>query len=196
MRKVILLFLVLISTVSFVSFSQGLKQKLRTMRFTHDLSPIVSYTNRLHLPQGSDTITVHTLGLGISLANGDFESIHMPLIYEWEYVAVPYLKLDFNFANRKGQGKLFTPQDGASPLVLSTGITAAKGYGFLILPFGINGTAGLATDFKDGYLQYGLAWDVVGLSIGIKGMWNFTKSNNSFYKSEMGLELRYIWGWN
>ena len=191
MKKFLCILFILISTNL---ISQGLKTKIKSMRFTHDLAPIASYSNRLHLPNNGDTMTVHTIGLGISLANGDFETQHF-IVYNWEYIAAPFIKLDLNFANRKGQSQLFTPQDGASPLVLSAGVTGAKGVG-LLLPFGVNATAALATDFKDGYFQYGLAWDAVGLSIGIKGMLNFTNSNQSFYKTEAAIEVRYIWGWD
>lgn len=125
MKKTLIILFVIVSANS---FSQGIKSKIRAMRFTHDLSPIVSYSNRLHLPKNGDTMTVHTLGVGISLASGDFDVQHV-VMYDWEYFAVPFIKLDFNFANRIGSSNLFTPVDGASPLVLSLGITGGKGVG-------------------------------------------------------------------
>ncbi len=190
MKKIILFILLALVT------SSAFSQKWKRMIDMSEYAPIVSYTNRLHVLKGADTLTVHSLGVGISLANGDIDNSGFPIASTWEYLALPYVKLDFNFANSKGKGELFNPKDGGSPIMLSAGVTGGKGVAFIFLPLGINATAGLATDFKDGYLQYGLAYDAVGISIGISGMFNFTNSNNSFYKSEMGLELRYIWGWD
>lgn len=190
MKKIILL--LILGLITSIAFSQ----KLKRMIVMSEVSPIASYTNRLQLTQGVDTVTIHTLGLGVSLANGDIDKSGFPIISTWEYLAVPFVKLDYNIASNKGDLNFFRPNDGASPLVLSAGITGAKGFAFVVLPFGINATAAVATDFKDGYLQYGLAYDVVGISIGVKGMWSFTNSNNSFYKEEMGLEFRYIWNWD
>ena len=104
MKKLVL---ILILFFSVTSYSQGIR--LRKMMFTHNLTPIASYTNRLHVNKGVDTLTIHSLGIGIGLTKGDLDMYNFPLTYRWKYLALPYLKLDFNFANRKGNGQLFNP---------------------------------------------------------------------------------------
>ena len=190
MKKVIL-FLIFYSCFH-ISFSQ----KYRRMLALKQYSPMASYTSKKNVVKGSDTLTVHSLGIGISLANGEADNSNFPLYMTWEYLAIPFIKVDFNFANSIGKATFFNPKDGASPIMLTAGVTAGKGFTLIVLPFGINATAGIATDFRDGYLKYGLAYDVFGCSFGITGMVNFTNSNASYYKSELGVELRYIWGWN
>ncbi|GEM_PF-4944168 len=191
MIRLFVLFPFLLS--GYFGFSQGVIEHIKKL----DLVPLASYSNRLHIPnKWNDTVTVHTFGIGISLIErSDVDNTNFPWYMTWEYVAAPFLKLDFNFAHYKDNYNLFLPQDGASPLVIGAGVTAGKGGAILLIPLGINGTAALATDFKNAYFQYGLGYDVMGLSIGFSGMLNLFGSGDSYYKKEVALEIRYLINW-
>ena len=174
--------------------AQSVLQQIKMLDFT----PIVSYSNRLHIPTASDdTLTIHSVGFGLTvIERSDVDDSYFPWYMTWEYVAVPFVKLDFNFAHYKEEFNLFTPRDGASPLVLSAGATAGKGAALLFFPVGLNGTAAVATDFKNAYFQYGVGYDVMGLSIGVSGLLNLFGPNDSFYKKEVALEIRYLINWD
>lgn len=191
MKKIIF---ILFSVLSFESFSQ-----LHSKFDVKELAPIVGYKYVPLTINRIDTTEVHTLTLGISLATGEVESTSnwgiLSTSGTWKYIAAPFISLDYNMAANSGQYELFKANDGASPLVLNVGITAGYGGYVLIFPIGINGTAGLSTDFKDVYLKYGIAYDIVGFSIGVGGLINMTNNNDSFYKSKLGMELRWVFNW-
>lgn len=185
----------------FVFFSITLTSSSQLRRtYLNQPAPYVTYKNNLDLWSGSDTTTIHTLGVGISLAQGDIDVTSdwngVPIITQWNYLAVPFIGIEYNLANTKGQSALYKANDGASPLMISLGATGGIGGSFLIFPLGINGTLGVSTDFKDAYVKYGIAYDMWGFSVGMSGFWNISNSSKSYYKTTPGLEIRYIWNWD
>lgn len=168
--------------------------------YLNQLAPYATYKYNVDLWNGSDTTSIHTFGIGISLAQGDIDVTSdwngVPITTQWNYAAVPFIGMEYNLASTKGQSPLYKANDGASPLMISFGATGGIGGSFLIFPLGINGTIGASTDFKDAYVKYGLAYDMWGLSLGISGFWNLSNSNKSYYKTTPGLEIRYIWNWD
>ncbi|MDB4088137.1 hypothetical protein N9544_00785 [Flavobacteriales bacterium] len=189
-----------ITTLFFVILTVNSISQLRSKLDLLELAPIAAYKYTPYIVNGIDSTEIHTLTIGISLADGEVESTSnwgiLSLSGNWKYFAAPFISLDYNIASNAGPNELFKANDGASPLVLNIGVTAAYGGYFLIIPMGVNGTAGFSTDFKDFYLKYGIAYDVVGFSIGVGGLINVTNNNDSFYKSKKGVELRCIWNWN
>lgn len=166
---------------------------------TANRAPIVSYKSTAFIFDGIDTVSIHTLSAAISLTDGEFDMVDwngVPITTTWEYISAPFLGLEYNLANSQGKAQLFKANDGASALMLSLGVTGGYGGSFLIIPLGINGTLGVSTDFRDLYAKYGLGYDMWGFTIGVSGFLNLTNNNESFYKSEPGVELKYIWNWD
>ncbi len=192
MKRIILV--VCFLGAKFSSYSQ-----IKEWIYTANLAPMLTYKSTPPVFNGMDTVSIHTLGATISLTNGEFDMLDwngVPITTQWQYLSIPFVGFEYNVANTKGRGQLYKPKDGAFPIMLSIGVTGGYGGSFLIFPVGVNGTAGLSTDFSDLYFKYGIGYEMWGFSLGMGGYLNLTNNNNSFYKTEPGLELRYIWNWN
>lgn len=64
--------------LSYWGEAQSVKQQIKMLDFT----PIVSYSNRLHIPNASDdTLTIHSVGFGLTvIERSDVDDSYFPSI--------------------------------------------------------------------------------------------------------------------
>lgn len=139
----------------------------------------------------ADSFMVISGEIGYGFTQSD-EEIEMFGIYgSWSYSAIPFVSLEYHTYVSSTDFGFIDSKNIAPPIMIHAGVTGGTGAMLLFLPFGINGTAGLSSDFKDLFLRYGISYDVFGFSIGYTGFINLTKKGHiPGYLSSPALEIR------
>lgn len=140
-----------------------------------------------------DSFLVISGEVGYGFTQSDEEIEMFGLYGSWSYAALPFVSLEYHAYLNPADFSFISAINIAPALMIHAGVTGGTGALFLFLPFGINGTAGLSSDFKDLFIRYGISYDVFGFSIGYTGFINLTKNGPvPGYLSSPGLEIRFF----
>lgn len=204
MKKLILL-LILITWAAAYSFGQlRLHQpermpdlKLSQPTATNSISSLWSSPGYFAAVRGTETLVgtdslfVFSAEIGYGITFSDEEIEQFGLYGSWNYSALPFISLEYHSYFKTDDLSYVSYKEVAPPVMLHVGVTGGTGVLFFFLPFGINGTTGLSTDFQNLFIRYGIAYDAFGFSIGYTGFIRLTKNGqNPGYLSIPALELR------
>ena len=138
-----------------------------------------------------DSFYVISGEVGYGFTQSDEEIEMLGLYGSWSYSALPFISLEYRSYLNAKDFSFISSGNIAPPVMIHAGLTGGTGALFLFLPFGINGTAGLSSDFRDLFFRYGVSYDVFGFSIGYTGFINLTKNGPvPGYLSSPALEIR------
>jgi hypothetical protein len=161
------------------------------------ISPLLSYKTGGTIVAEGDSVFVRSLEFGFGLTNGFINEWiswgPLPMGFDWGYITLPYITAEYRWFNRYYQN-IQTTNDPAKlkNFMLNLGVSGGRG-GILTLlpvPFGINGSASISTDFSDLYVRGRIAWDIAWVSIGFGGIYNLTRKSTALNNSNsMFLEI-------
>ncbi|MEN8928016.1 MAG: hypothetical protein ABF242_05650 [Flavobacteriales bacterium] len=182
-----------------ISSIYSYSQREKTYKLS-DIRPIFGFKNIPFATNKTDTFSINAISVGACFSTMEVNTTlnwgMLPLAGNWNYFT-PFISADIYTAIglNPGSKNFGIAEDGASPVVLNMGVTGGKGYYFLFLPLGINGTAAVSTDFKDAFINLGISYDFFGFSCGMSWLAPVTGSD-SFYKSNPAIDVRWIYEWD
>ena len=160
------------------------------------ISPILAYKTGGTIVNNGDSIFIRSLELGCGLTFGDVNEWvswgPLPMGYDWGYITLPVISAEYRWLSTIYDNPDLTESTNLKHFMLHLGVTGGRGFivTFLPVPIGINGFAGISTDFQDLYLRGRISWDVAWVSVGFGGYYNLThKSSESNNRNYVSLEL-------
>lgn len=133
-----------------------------------------------------DSLLVGSIEIGAGLILGSIDELGywgwIPTGWIWNYLTLPYVSFEYRWFNRyyEYQGNI-SENLTLSPIVMNVGVSGGTGFvlTFLPVPIGINGMAGLSTDFQQLFLRGRIGWDFIGGSIGFTSYYSLTRKATS-----------------
>lgn len=168
---------------SYFSSSESSNKIFETIK--EKISPILAYKTGGTIINNGDSIFIRSVELGCGLTFGDFNEWEswgiLPMGYDWGYITLPLISAEYRWFNTIYDNPSYAEPTKLKHFMLNLGVTGGRGFIVTLLPvpIGINGFAGISTDFQDLYIRGRIGWDVAWVSIGVGGYYNLTRKSSS-----------------
>ena len=158
---------------------------LKRYRYFHgfnkrELAPIINVrSHQAFTTSQQDTLFLNAVEVGFGSVQGNHQTWDAQGISwgsDWKYSTLPYVTLEYRFAQHVDNFKVMGLKGEVPSLMLNVGVSGGGGFRLLVIPMGINGTAGISTDFQDVFARVGIGYDLYRISIGSGAYLNLTKN--------------------
>lgn len=175
------------------------KRKLN-LNLNERITPMAAYKLGGDLVLNGDSAYAHSVEIGVGLIRGSINNWQswgpLPLGWDWNYLTLPFVTVEYRWIKRYYEyPEPVSTNYKINPFMLNVGVSTGGGIllSLIPVPIGINGMAGLSTDFNQLYFRGRVGWDVFGFSLGTGIYYSLTQRTTNFNKPHYGyLELSYI----